>query len=178
MLVSNFSDRDKGWKKFCTNFKVQSGETSGFVGYLRSSGDYKNEEQKKADGTLNDSEGNKNPPTPITMAQLASVHEFGSADGTIPERSFMRSAIDKHSKELKRLTHKAAYNASMGHVTKKQALGLICQKMTGWFQDEIEAGVPPPNKPATIARKGSSKTLIDTGQLKNSIDWEIKTGKK
>jgi hypothetical protein len=33
--------------------------------------------------------------------------------------------------------------------------------------------VPPPNSPRTIARKGSSKTLIDTSQMINSIRAEV-----
>jgi len=31
----------------------------------------------------------------------------------------------------------------------------------------------PPNAPSTVARKrGSTNPLIDTGQLRRSIDWE------
>jgi len=31
--------------------------------------------------------------------------------------------------------------------------------------------VAPPNAPATIARKGSSKPLVATGQLKSAISY-------
>jgi len=31
----------------------------------------------------------------------------------------------------------------------------------------------PPNAPITIARKGSSNPLIDTGQLMNSVTWQV-----
>jgi hypothetical protein len=30
-----------------------------------------------------------------------------------------------------------------------------------------------PNAPSTIAKKGSSHPLIDTGQEKNSVTWEV-----
>jgi len=38
----------------------------------------------------------------------------------------------------------------------------------------IDSGVPPPNAPSTVKRKGHDHTLIDTGEFKNSI--EIKVG--
>ena len=33
----------------------------------------------------------------------------------------------------------------------------------------IDSGIPPELKPATVARKGSTKQLIDTGVLKSSL---------
>jgi hypothetical protein len=33
------------------------------------------------------------------------------------------------------------------------------------------AGVPPPNAPSTVAKKGSSRPLVDTGRLVNAITW-------
>lgn len=165
--MGNFTDKDRGWKAMMTNFKVNSGETAGFVGYLRSSGDYKNESQRK--------KGEE--PTPITMAQLAAVHENGSADGIIPQRSFMGSAIDEHQKEIKRLIKKVADGVVMGRLTKRKALGIVCERLKGMFIDKITSNVPPPLKQSTVDAKGSSRTLIDSGQLKNSMDWEIKEGK-
>lgn len=175
-MGSGFTDKDKGWTKFMTQFRVNSGETAGFVGYLRSSGDYKNEamrtkEAKKLRTSVK-------PPEPITMAQLAAVHEMGSSDGTIPQRSFIGSAIDEHSKELMRLTKKATNKVIDGDMSKGQAIGLLCQKVADWIVAKIDSNVPPPLEDATIKRKGSTKTLVDTGQLKGAVDWEIKRGSK
>jgi len=39
--------------------------------------------------------------------------------------------------------------------------------------DEINSGVPPPNAPSTIKRKKSSKTLIDTGKMRQHVDHKI-----
>jgi hypothetical protein len=33
----------------------------------------------------------------------------------------------------------------------------------------IDGGVPPPNAPSTIAKKGSSRTLVDTGAMRKAI---------
>ncbi len=39
---------------------------------------------------------------------------------------------------------------------------------------KIQRGIDPALKDATIAKKGSSTPLIETGQLINSIDFEVK----
>lgn len=38
---------------------------------------------------------------------------------------------------------------------------------------KIHSNIPPPNAPSTIKAKGSSKTLIDTGEMWRSIDTQI-----
>jgi len=42
----------------------------------------------------------------------------------------------------------------------------------------IDRGVPPPNAPSTIAAKGSSQPLFDTGQLYGQISHEVRDGGK
>jgi len=39
--------------------------------------------------------------------------------------------------------------------------------------DEINSGVPPPNAPSTVKRKKSSKTLIDSGKMRQHVDHKI-----
>jgi len=38
---------------------------------------------------------------------------------------------------------------------------------------QIDSNTPPPNKPSTIKRKKSSKTLIDTGKMRQHVDHKI-----
>ena len=39
---------------------------------------------------------------------------------------------------------------------------------------KVLSSVPPPNAPATVASKGSSKTLIDTGNLLSKVGMRVK----
>jgi hypothetical protein len=166
-----FSDKDKGWNKLMTSFKVNAGETAGFVGYLRSSGEYKPKPTKGEPGNQT------KPQVPITMAQLAAVHEYGSPEQNIPERSFIRSTLAEHSKEIKRLVKKVTNACVSGKMDKKRAIGIVCQKIADGMVAKIESNIPPALSEETIRAKGSSVALIDTGQLKNSIDWEVKNTK-
>ena len=49
-------------------------------------------------------------------------------------------------------------------------LGLI---LTARMRRKIRGGVPPANRPMTVALKGSSKPLADSGRLFKSITWRM-----
>lgn len=177
-----FTDKDSGWKDMISKFEANAGESSVFCGYLRSSGTYKNEKERKSDAKA--SKKKIEAASPITMAALAAVHEFGAdiRNGfgkgvhiVIPERSFMRSTMNTKANELTKLTKRLANAVLKGKMGRKQALGIVGQKVSDWFKGAIDAGVPPPNRPSTVAAKhGSDHPLVDTGQLRNSIDYEVK----
>ena len=162
--MGNFFDRDKGWKEFVANMRKNSGETKVMVGFLRSSGQYK----PKAGSKL----------TAMTMAMLGAIHEFGSRDGRIPERSYMRSTMAQLDKKLKRMLKKFSISVALGRMDKKKALGIVGEFLATAFKDKIQDGVPPANAPGTVARKGSDHTLIDTGQMRDTLDWEVQEGKE
>lgn len=110
----------------------------------------------------------------FTLAALGSVHEYGS-DNTpapIPERSFIRSTVDEQRAEIDRKLAAAALAVEGGSdpVRELAIVGL-------WFQGAIQAKITNgpfvPNAPLTIALKGSSVPLIDTGRLRASISFEV-----
>lgn len=113
----------------------------------------------------------KHPSGDITVAGIGFVHEFGSA--TVPERSFIRSTIIERKKDIISLQKKLLKKISDGSMDVKTGLGLVGEFMSGAIKEKIVAISSPPNSPATIAKKGSSNPLIDTGQLKNSITYEV-----
>ena len=46
--------------------------------------------------------------------------------------------------------------------------------MKGIVQKTIKEGSFVPNAPSTIRKKGSDKPLIDTGRLRQSVNYHIK----
>ena len=109
---------------------------------------------------------------PVNNATLAMIHEFGLG---VPERSFIRAAFDanreKYLANLQTLVS-AIYD---GKLTVGRALTLLGMQCASDIRKLIidGAGVPPPNAPATIKRKGSSRPLVDSAQMKNSITHEV-----
>lgn len=110
----------------------------------------------------------------FSMLDLALVHEFGSKDGRIPQRSFIRSTCDAKQKEHLNLMAKVQGMYLAGKIAMKQALHTIGSVVEKDIVQSINRGIEPDLKPATIKRKKSSKPLIDTGRLKGSITHDVR----
>jgi phage gpG-like protein len=110
----------------------------------------------------------------FSMVDLAMVHEYGSKDGHIPERSFIRSSCDTKRKVHLRLLRRLEKKVILGHLNKKQALTQIGEMVKSDMVQAINSGIDPALDPKTIRRKKSSKPLIDTGRLKGSIAHEVR----
>lgn len=110
----------------------------------------------------------------ITNAALAAIHEFGAPAAGIPERSFLRSTISRENKKYLKLLQNAGKNA-LAKVPAKKSLEILGEIVVADVRKTIDRSIGlKPLKAATVARKGSSKPLIDTGQLKGSITAVVK----
>lgn len=110
----------------------------------------------------------------ITLIEIAAIHEFGSPAANIPERSFIRRTFINKEKEIAAAIGKAATAVAYGMDAKK-ALDIVGLYMSTEVKKTVTAGehIPPPLQPATIARKGSDRPLVDTGRLVQSVSWEV-----
>ncbi len=110
----------------------------------------------------------------ISLVEIAAVHEFGSQDGRIPERSYMRSTFDARRDDYERGLRKALKSVVAGEADIDVELGRLGLVVSGDIQETIATLTDPPLAEYTIKKKGSSKPLIDTGRLKQSIDHEVR----
>lgn len=108
----------------------------------------------------------------LTVLDVASFHEFGLG---VPERSFLRGYVDENKQRVRGMIKALAAQVDQGKLTQEMALERLGMTIVGEIQKRISQGIPPPNAPATIARKGSSTPLIDTGQLRSSITHKVRT---
>lgn len=104
------------------------------------------------------------------LAVIAAIHEFGLGD--MPQRSFLRSAYDENLPVIDKMIQRVANGAVFGLGT-NTALNRLGNVVQGMVQRKIVDGPFVPNSPATIKRKKSSKPLIDTGHLRQSIRYVI-----
>ena len=124
----------------------------------------------------------------ISMLELAAIHEFGSPAAGIPQRSFIRATVDGKRSEIneqieaivgraiKSLLARDSVTEESIRESVKKSLGLLGAKVVSMMRATIRANIPPPLRPATIARKGSSTALVDTGQLINVLSWSVIEG--
>lgn len=108
-----------------------------------------------------------------SLVTIAAVNEFGSADGRVPERSYLRSTVDENA---------TRYTAELARVIRatldrpaalRRGLERVGHVAVSDVQRKITDLRDPPNAPRTVARKGSDNPLIDTGRLRASIDFEV-----
>jgi hypothetical protein len=136
------------------------------VGVLESKGGNEPHPVENADGTPGSST--------ITMVELAAIHEFGSPAANIPERSFLRRTFAARNPELQVLMGRLAKGIIAGKIGPEQAAHLLGQWSVAQVRKTITSEhIPPPLQPATIARKGSDRPLVDTGRLLGAINYEI-----
>jgi hypothetical protein len=148
-------DVDRGWKKLLREMR-RAGKSFVKVGVL----------DERAHRTGED--------TSITNTDLALIHEFGA--GNVPERSFLRSTFDAQRGKYEQRVRTYARAMVDGKMDEMRALNLLGLEHVADIKRTIADGIPPPNAPATIARKGSSTPLVDTGQLLNSVTYAVVKG--
>lgn len=110
----------------------------------------------------------------LTVADIATFHEFGTQ--TVPMRSFIRGWYDENPEFIRDTLKRELTAVASGKRTLDQALARAALIFEGSVKQRIASNIPPPLAPATIARKGSSVALIDTGQLRNAIRGRVKAG--
>ena len=111
----------------------------------------------------------------MSNASLAAVHNFGSPEQGIPPRPFMDEAMNNADtkNKLRILTLGGLRRMTVGRETMRGMLGKVGEYMVGAIKSSIRDGDWIANKPRTIAVKGSSKPLIDTAQMMNSVSAKV-----
>lgn len=95
-------------------------------------------------------------------------------DIIIPARSFIRSTVDHQREAIVREAQRQFGMVLDGNKTMSAALahaGLFIERA---IRGTIRSNVPPTLKPETARRKGSDKTLIDTGTMVNSVRYIVR----
>lgn len=106
-------------------------------------------------------------PDGLSNAQVAMENHYGT--DAIPARPFLDVGVEAVIPQM---------NSTFEREMKKsgnaeQALVNMAGVALDGVVDRIDNTYTPPNSPETIKRKGSSHPLIDTGEMRRSISWEI-----
>ena len=97
----------------------------------------------------------------------------GGWGGPIPERPFMRNAMREN-----RGSYQTAMKISAAKILRGDtALVTVMSKLGIKAQQDIRAEITslasPPNSPVTIALKGSSNPLIDSGEMRGAVTYKV-----
>ncbi len=107
-----------------------------------------------------------------TVAQVAAWNEYGTEHS--PSRPFMRQTMVDYRDKISEYAGEALKTAAAEHGDIATVMNKVGAYTKGRMQKEIRDGDWVPNAPSTIANKGSSKPLIDSGRMRQSIVYVIK----
>lgn len=117
----------------------------------------------------------------MTNSSLLYLHEQGVPSHNIPPRPVLEPAIGQDDvKEKIEILMREAIEAALveGDVEKAkenyEKAGMIGRDAC---KDYILSGALAPNAPSTIAKKGSSTPLVDTGSMLGSISYAVRRKK-
>lgn len=106
-----------------------------------------------------------------SLAEIAAYNELGTS--TSPARPFMKQSFENHEEELKAAC-KAVNDTIASGGSVEQALNALGVSVKGLVQEEIVDGDFTENALSTIKKKKSEQPLIDTGTMRQSVNFVIK----
>lgn len=117
--------------------------------------------------------------TPV--ASVAVVHELGSVKKGIPPRSFLNPALEGNRKKYASVIAQGVKSAIAGKISVIQLLGQVGEFAVGDIKKEISEIENPKLQESTLRARdrrhysgvGSSKPLVDTGVLIESVSYRV-----
>lgn len=105
------------------------------------------------------------------ICDIAAWNELGTAN--MPSRPFLRKSVDENTDKINSFLQSKKSELANG-TDAEQILKEIGIFQKDLIQEKITEGSYAPNAESTIRRKGSSKPLIDTGRMRQSVNYVIK----
>lgn len=143
-------DIDHGWKAIIRNLKELDGKEVN-AGILKDAG-----RSKKG----------------VPVVEYAVYNEFGTRH--IPSRPFVRIASDENQKAWGDTAADGVGQLIDRRIRVKKCCDMVGKRMKSDIKKVIgDKSKLAPNAPATIARKGHDKPLIDTGLMQRKVNYRV-----
>jgi len=104
------------------------------------------------------------------IVEYATTNEFGDDSQNIPERPFVRSAIDLHEKDIVKHIKARARDYAYGKIDDPiKAIEKSGKYVVKKMKENIDRDEFVENAPYTIRKKGFDMPLYDSGDMYNNI---------
>lgn len=109
----------------------------------------------------------------VGNAALLALHEHGSPLRGLPARPLLEPALEEARGELS-VAMGESLKAALDGGAPRAALDAVGEAALGALLSYFDRAPWPPNSPATVRRKGSSQTLVETGALRAALSREVR----
>jgi hypothetical protein len=106
----------------------------------------------------------------VDLVDIAMFNELGTVH--IPSRPFLRDSVDANADQINNFLQSMKKELLRGG-SAEDVLKKIGVFQKGLIQKQIVSGNFAPNSEATIKKKGSDTPLVDTGRMRQSINYVI-----
>lgn len=105
------------------------------------------------------------------ICDIAMWNELGTAHA--PSRPFLRKSVDENTAEINSFLQSKKEGLLRGEPAEQilKEIGIFQKDL---IQEKITEGSYTPNAASTIRRKGSDKPLINTGRMRQSVNYVIR----
>ena len=104
------------------------------------------------------------------VCDVAAWNELGTVN--MPSRPFLRKSVDENEGKINSFLQSKKKDLVRG-VSAEQVLKEIGIFQKDLIQEKITEGSFAPNAESTVRQKGSSKPLIDSGRMRQSVNYVI-----
>lgn len=106
----------------------------------------------------------------VDLVDIAMFNELGTVH--IPSRPFLRDSVDANADQINNFLQSMKKELLRGG-SAEDVLKKIGVFQKGLIQEQIVSGNFAQNSEATIKKKGSDTPLVDTGRMRQSINYVI-----
>lgn len=105
------------------------------------------------------------------ICDVAAWNELGTIKS--PSRPFLRKSVDENEEKINHFLQSKKADLLQGK-SAEQVLKEIGLFQKDLIQEKITEGSFTPNVASTVRKKGSNKPLVDTGRMRQSVNYVIK----
>lgn len=104
----------------------------------------------------------------LSVPTIGAIHEFGT--DKIPARPWLVPGVESVTNELNKIIEKELSKDSVDVKAMLNKIGLSAELAVKVYINKLSS---PPNSESTRRRKKSANPLIDTGEMRNSVTYEL-----
>ncbi len=108
-----------------------------------------------------------------TVAEIGTIHEFGAPKFNIPRRPWLSQSVRRNQRRWRTFLIDRLGDLLTGRTFGRRIFSELGVDMERSIKRIFTEGSFKALDPETIKAKGSSRPLIDTGILRNSIGWAL-----